>query len=191
MRYFRSVYYLVDKDRRPLTAALSDCEPDFPRDLGPAQREVLDAIADSGMIVRGGDRIVGLRSAEDLQYLGGGRWLEEYTYLTLRDLKPDDLRANLDVRWGRQGTEGEVENELDVVAAHHARLFVFSCKTGGAVARNLLRRRLRAIAREVVGDLRPGAYLFGATAAAASLPYDDLRATVCSALGALHHSRPG
>jgi ribonuclease P protein component len=69
--------------------------------------------------------------------------------------------------------------------------FAIGRKTGGAVARNLLRRRLRAIAREVVGDLRPGAYLFGATAATASLPYDDLRATVCSALGALHHPRQG
>jgi ribonuclease P protein component len=59
-------------------------------------------------------------------------------------------------------------------------------KAGGAVVRNLVRRRLRAIAREVVADLRPGAYLVGASAAAASLPYDDLRATVCSALGALH-----
>jgi ribonuclease P protein component len=62
-------------------------------------------------------------------------------------------------------------------------------KAGGAVVRNLVRRRLRAIAREVVADLRPGAYLVGATAAAASLPYDDLRATVCSALGALHQPR--
>lgn len=62
-------------------------------------------------------------------------------------------------------------------------------KAGGAVVRNLVRRRLRAIAREIVADLRPGAYLVGASAAAASLPYDDLRATVCSALGALHQPR--
>ena len=92
MSYFRKVYYRVDKKSRSLEDALADCEPDFPRDLGPAQREVLDAIADSGMIVRGGDRVVRLRSVKDLQYLGGGRWLEEYTYLTLRDLKPESTR---------------------------------------------------------------------------------------------------
>jgi ribonuclease P protein component len=59
-------------------------------------------------------------------------------------------------------------------------------KAGGAVVRNRIRRRLRAIIREVGAQLRPGAYLFGATAAAASLSYGDLRATVCQALGALH-----
>lgn len=59
-------------------------------------------------------------------------------------------------------------------------------KAGGAVVRNRIRRRLRAITREVGAQLRPGAYLFGANAAAASLSYGDLRATVCQALGALH-----
>jgi ribonuclease P protein component len=59
-------------------------------------------------------------------------------------------------------------------------------KAGGAVVRNRIRRRLRAITREVGAQLRPGAYLFGANAAAASLSYGDLRATVCHALGALH-----
>lgn len=59
-------------------------------------------------------------------------------------------------------------------------------KVGGAVVRNRIRRRLRAITREVGVQLRPGAYLFGVNAAAASLSYGDLRATVCQALGALH-----
>ncbi len=59
-------------------------------------------------------------------------------------------------------------------------------RAGGAVVRNRIRRRLRAITREVGAQLHPGAYLFGATAAAASLSYGDLRATVCQALDALH-----
>jgi ribonuclease P protein component len=62
-------------------------------------------------------------------------------------------------------------------------------RAGGAVVRNRIRRRLRAIAREVRGQLQPGAYLFGATAAASSLSFADLRATVCSALAAVH-ARP-
>lgn len=59
-------------------------------------------------------------------------------------------------------------------------------RAGGAVVRNRIRRRLRAITREVGTQLRPGAYLFGASAAAASLPYGDLRTSVCQALAALH-----
>ena len=59
-------------------------------------------------------------------------------------------------------------------------------KAGGAVVRNKVRRRLRAIAHDARPQLQPGAYLIGAGPAAASLPYDDLRATVCSALDALH-----
>jgi ribonuclease P protein component len=59
-------------------------------------------------------------------------------------------------------------------------------RAGGAVVRNRIRRRLRAITREVGAQLRPGAYLVGASAAAASLPYRDLKATVCQALAALH-----
>jgi ribonuclease P protein component len=62
-------------------------------------------------------------------------------------------------------------------------------RAGGAVVRNRIRRRLRAIIREVGAQLRPGAYLFGASAASSSLSYQDLKATVCQALGALDHPR--
>lgn len=55
-------------------------------------------------------------------------------------------------------------------------------KAGGAVVRNRVRRRLRAIVREVAAELDPGSYLIGAGAAAATLPYRELRATVIEAL---------
>jgi len=51
--------------------------------------------------------------------------------------------------------------------------------------RNRIRRRLRAITREAEPPLRPGAYLVGAGAEAASMSYGELKATVCEALGAL------
>ncbi len=60
-------------------------------------------------------------------------------------------------------------------------------RAGGAVVRNRIRRRLRAIIHEGGACLRPGAYLVGATAAASSLSYEELRATVCQALAAVHH----
>ncbi len=58
-------------------------------------------------------------------------------------------------------------------------------KTGTAVVRNRVRRRLRAAARECRGHLGPGAYLVGATADAASLPYARLRSSFSEALDAL------
>ena len=59
-------------------------------------------------------------------------------------------------------------------------------RCGGAVVRNRVRRRLRTIIRELGAQLRPGAYLVGASAAAADLSYGDLKATVCQALTAMH-----
>jgi ribonuclease P protein component len=53
------------------------------------------------------------------------------------------------------------------------------------VTRNRIRRRLRAIIREVSAELVPGSYLVGAGAEAATLPYGELRATVSEALRAV------
>jgi ribonuclease P protein component len=51
-------------------------------------------------------------------------------------------------------------------------------RVGGAVHRNRLRRRLRAIAFELGPDLQPGAYLIAAAPAAAGLSYGELRTIV-------------
>jgi ribonuclease P protein component len=58
-------------------------------------------------------------------------------------------------------------------------------KVGGAVVRNRVRRRLRAVVREARELLRPGAYLLGAGPEAATMPYGELRAAVCEALKVL------
>jgi ribonuclease P protein component len=52
---------------------------------------------------------------------------------------------------------------------------------GGAVERNQLRRRLRAIVNELAPQLRPGAYLIRAAPEAAHLRYGELRTTVIGA----------
>jgi ribonuclease P protein component len=71
---------------------------------------------------------------------------------------------------------------------------------GGAVERNQLRRRLRAIVNELAPQLRPGAYLIRAAPEAAHLRYEELRMTVIRATDAAgstadgeraHRSRPG
>lgn len=46
---------------------------------------------------------------------------------------------------------------------------------GGAVVRNRLRRRMRAVVSELGPQLRPGAYLVGAAPEAASLPFGELQ----------------
>lgn len=58
-------------------------------------------------------------------------------------------------------------------------------KAGGAVVRNRLRRRLRAIVAELAPALRPGAYLLGATAEATRLSFEELRAVVVDAVQAI------
>jgi ribonuclease P protein component len=59
-------------------------------------------------------------------------------------------------------------------------------RSGGAVARNRIRRRLRAVLAQLAGSsdspLRPGAYLVGASSAAADLPFSQLRDHVATAV---------
>ena len=56
---------------------------------------------------------------------------------------------------------------------------------GGAVVRNRVRRRLRALIHEMKSRLQPGAYLIGAAPEAAAMSFGELRASLCEALGAL------
>ncbi len=60
--------------------------------------------------------------------------------------------------------------EPDAAAARVA--YAISKQTGSAVARNRVRRRLRAIVRTL--ELRPGAYLVRVAPAAAEMPYREL-----------------
>ena len=62
--------------------------------------------------------------------------------------------------------------------------YAVGSKVGGAVVRNRLRRRLRAIVHEAAPQLPPGAYLITAAPAAAHLTFGELRTTVREILGA-------
>jgi len=53
---------------------------------------------------------------------------------------------------------------------------------GTAVARNRVRRRLRAAVRELGDQLGPGTYLFGADKAAVRMPFPALAASVAEAV---------
>lgn len=56
---------------------------------------------------------------------------------------------------------------------------------GGAVVRNRVRRRLRAVVAEIEPQLPPGAYLFGARREAASVPYRELKEAVSQVVTAV------
>jgi len=56
---------------------------------------------------------------------------------------------------------------------------------GGAVVRNRLKRRLRAVMGELAGSIPAGAWLVGAGAAAVDMTYDELKASVAEVLSAI------
>lgn len=62
--------------------------------------------------------------------------------------------------------------------------FALSRRRGTAVERNRVRRRLRALFRELAADLTPGRYLVGVRAAASALTYRRARAELMQLLGA-------
>lgn len=64
---------------------------------------------------------------------------------------------------------------------------------GGAVLRNRVRRRLRAVVAELDradGTLVPGAYLIAASAEAAEVPFDTLRGDLRRAVDRAHRRSP-
>jgi ribonuclease P protein component len=63
--------------------------------------------------------------------------------------------------------------------------FAIGRAVGNAVVRNRIRRRLRSVFAELAPDLRPGTYLVGTDARAATLDYGELRRTVTAALAGL------
>jgi ribonuclease P protein component len=59
-------------------------------------------------------------------------------------------------------------------------------KVGSAVERNRLRRRLRAIVRELAPQIRPGAYLIRVAPEAAQLSHTELVTNVTEAIQAVN-----
>ena len=72
--------------------------------------------------------------------------------------------------------------------------FALSRRTGTAVMRNRVRRRLRALFRDLAADLAPGRYLVGVRATASAVTYRRARAEfvgMLSTAGALQDRTKG
>jgi ribonuclease P protein component len=96
-------------------------------------------------------------------------------------------------RGARRGRSGPlsitwVPDDLDVPPRV---AFAIGRQVGPAVVRNRLRRRLRAILRDVATDLSPGTYLVGTRPEAAHLSFPDLRAALMHSLQDLSRPRTG
>ncbi len=104
-----------------------------------------------------------------------GRIRDRATFAALAAV-PRRRRGPLSLRFTPGGDEARVA-------------YAIGRNAGGAVRRNRIRRRLRAVVAELdrAGALAPGAYLIGAGAAVVSLPPADLRdalATLVDEVGA-------
>jgi len=102
-----------------------------------------------------------------------GRISDRATFLALRRPPHRVRRGPINVSWSADGSQPPR------VA------YAIGRGTGGAVVRNRLRRRLRAILSEHEQILAPGAYLIGARPHAAGLSYAELRENVLGALSQL------
>ena len=96
------------------------------------------------------------------------------TFLLLRRAGRRSRRGPVTVTW----LAGDPAEPIRVA-------YAISRRVGGAVVRNQVRRRLRAVVGELQPQLRPGVYLVGAAPEAASTPYRELRAAVGEAVAAV------
>jgi hypothetical protein len=104
---------------------LSRPEQDLSHRLGPQKQVFLAHLVEKGLLYWDGKQSVEFCDVESARYVGGG-WLEEYAWLKLASLRPDDVRCGVEGRWERAR---KVMNEFDVVAVHNNRLLLIECKT--------------------------------------------------------------
>jgi ribonuclease P protein component len=96
------------------------------------------------------------------------------TFVALRRSNQRVRRGPITVTWA-PGDPAEPPRVAYAIGKH----------VGGATVRNRIRRRLRAIVRDLERPLEPGAWLIGAAPEVAKLSYGELKAAVTAAVGAL------
>lgn len=96
---------------------------------------------------------------------------DRHTYDALRRSRNRVRRGQITVTW----VNGDPSEPPKVG-------YAIGRRVGGAVDRNLVRRRLRAIVADFAGDLAPGAYLLAAGPGARRVAYRELSADTTAAL---------
>ncbi|WP_456341885.1 Card1-like endonuclease domain-containing protein [Thermovibrio sp.] len=88
----------------------------------------------------------------DREYIGG-KWLEEFVFLSLKNKGFHDLRLGVKVEWFDTG----VQNEIDVVGVKNNRFYLFSCKTEKNIA-NLTEHlyEIEELTERIGGDFGKG-----------------------------------
>lgn len=110
-----------------------------------------------------------------------GRIRDRTTFAELRRSGHRSRRGLVSVVW-LPGPERPFEREA---GPERRAAYSVGRPVGGAVVRNRVRRRLRALIRDEAPRLAPGAYLVHAAPAAARAGFDELRAALQEALGEL------
>jgi len=121
-KFFGTLNWLADK---ALNEPEGPFRPQQEFDFAPGGRNA-DLLRDSqnlGLLNWDGDTRIVFAHPEAARYFRGG-WLEEYVWLKLRSLKPNDSAINLRIE-----TAGEkTDNELDAAIVHRNRLLIVECK---------------------------------------------------------------
>lgn len=94
---------------------------------------------------------------------------------------------------GRRGGSGplRVRYLADAHGEQPRVAYAISRRVGSAVARNRLRRRLRAAVDEIAAELRPGAYLISPEPAASGMGFTELIASLRESVAAVGAARKG
>ncbi len=119
-------------------------------------RRALTHIADMGLVNWDGAQSIRFESVGAAHYLGG-RWLEEYAWLSAQAARLQDARCAAEGRWESHDGPDAPTNEFDLLAVHDNRILIIECKTGTkGASEQAVATRLESLKRNAGG-------LFGAS----------------------------
>ncbi len=103
-------------------------ETNFPISINlPKDDKLIKMIELLDGVRRKGNGDIEISTLDSLMYLKGF-WFEEYVYMIVKSLKPDEVRLNVKGKWVTKSQDSP-KNEFDIMFSKKNRLFYISCKT--------------------------------------------------------------